>query len=129
MVGVGDEVLVEELGEAELDEESEEQGDVIDAFVSQLDGGGGIHGGAPTKPWAWKGLGCTVADGSGGRSRRDTCKHRENGQYRQRQNSLLTIHLFRERRVYRYDGFREDRQEGHMRIGYARVSTEEQSLD
>jgi hypothetical protein len=83
MVRVGDEVLVEELWEAELDEESEEQGDVIDAFVSQLDGGGGgIHGSAPTKPWAWKRLGCTVADGSGGRSRRDTCKHGENGQYR-----------------------------------------------
>jgi hypothetical protein len=53
MVRVGDEVVVEELGESELDEEPEEQGDVIDAFVSQLDGGGGIHGSAPTKPWAW----------------------------------------------------------------------------
>ena len=47
MVGVGREVLVEELGEAELDEEAEEQGDVIDAFVGQLQGG--VHGGAPTR--------------------------------------------------------------------------------
>ena len=49
MMGVGWEELVEELREAELDEEAEEQGDVIDAFVGQLQGG--VHGGAPTKAW------------------------------------------------------------------------------
>ena len=39
--------LVEELRKAELDEEAEEQGDVIDAFVGQFQGG--VHGVAPTK--------------------------------------------------------------------------------
>jgi hypothetical protein len=82
MVGMGDEVLIEELGKAELDEESEEQGDIVDAFVSQLDGSDGIHGDAPTKPWAWERLGCTVVDGADGRSSRNTCKHREYGQDR-----------------------------------------------
>ena len=47
MMGVGWEGLVEELRQAELDEEAEEQGDVIDAFVGQLHGG--VHGGSPTK--------------------------------------------------------------------------------
>ena len=47
--GVGGEVAVEELGELELDEEAQEQGDVIDAFVGQFEGG--VHGGAPTRGW------------------------------------------------------------------------------
>jgi hypothetical protein len=47
--GVGREVAVEDLGELELDEESQEQGHVIDAFVGQFEGG--VHGGAPTRGW------------------------------------------------------------------------------
>lgn len=30
--------------------ETEEQGDVVDPLMSQLQGSGAIHGGAPTKP-------------------------------------------------------------------------------
>ena len=48
-MGVGWEGLVEELREAELDEEAEEQGDVIDAFVGQLHGG--VHGGCSNEGW------------------------------------------------------------------------------
>ena len=58
MMGVGWEGLVEELRQAELDEEAEEQGDVIDAFVGQLHGG--VHGGSPTK--AGEKLRCTAVD-------------------------------------------------------------------
>jgi hypothetical protein len=36
MKGMGDEDLVEELRETELDEEADEQGDIVDAFMSQL---------------------------------------------------------------------------------------------
>jgi hypothetical protein len=43
---VGGEVAVEDLGEFELDEESQEQGDVIDTFVGQFEGG--VHSGSPT---------------------------------------------------------------------------------
>jgi hypothetical protein len=44
---VGGEVAIEDLGELELDEESQEQGHVIDAFVGQFEGG--VHGGTPTR--------------------------------------------------------------------------------
>ena len=47
MVGVGLEVRVEEMGEAESDEEAKDQRDVVDAFVGEAEGGG--HGGAPTR--------------------------------------------------------------------------------
>ena len=47
MVGMRLEVVVQELGEPELDEETEDQGDVIDAFVDEAECG--WHGGAPTK--------------------------------------------------------------------------------
>jgi hypothetical protein len=57
MEGMGFEGLVEELREAELDEESEEQREVVDAFMGQLQRG--IHGGAPTKPG--ERLGCNAA--------------------------------------------------------------------
>ena len=46
---VGREVAVEDLGELELDEESQEQGHVIDTFVGQFECG--IHGGSPTSGW------------------------------------------------------------------------------
>ena len=49
MEGVGREVAVEDLGELELDQEAQEQGDVIDAFVGQFEGG--VHGGSPTRVW------------------------------------------------------------------------------
>ena len=49
MEGVGGVVPIEDLGEMELDEESEEQGDVIDAFVGQFEGG--VHVGSPTSGW------------------------------------------------------------------------------
>ena len=55
---MGGEELVEELRKAELDEEAEEQGDVIDAFVGELQGG--VHGGAPTK--AGEKLRCTAEE-------------------------------------------------------------------
>ncbi len=41
------EMAVEELGEPESDQEAQQQGDVIDAFVSQFQGGG--HGGTPAR--------------------------------------------------------------------------------
>jgi hypothetical protein len=63
MMGVGWEGLVEELRQAELDEEAEEQGDVIDAFVGQLQGG--VHGGSPTK--AGEKLRCTAEEEVNGR--------------------------------------------------------------
>jgi len=44
--GVGREVSVEDFRELKLDEKPEEEGDVIDAFVGQFEGG--IQGGAPT---------------------------------------------------------------------------------
>jgi hypothetical protein len=47
MVGMRLEVLIEELGEPELDQEAEDQGDVIDAFVNEAKWG--RHGGAPTR--------------------------------------------------------------------------------
>jgi hypothetical protein len=47
MVWVRLEVLVEEVWEPELDQEAEDQGDVVDAFVSQAECG--RHGGAPTR--------------------------------------------------------------------------------
>src|SRR5207248_6900585 len=54
---VGRVMAVEDLGEAELDEESQEQGYVIDAFVGQFEGG--VHGGSPTsglgKPSLYRG--------------------------------------------------------------------------
>jgi hypothetical protein len=77
--GVRGEELVEDLGEAELDQEAEEQRDVIDAFVRQLQGG--FHGGAPTKPG--ERLGCTAVEGVGGGTRKRTCKHGRRGQNRQ----------------------------------------------
>jgi hypothetical protein len=40
------EMAVEDLGEAELDQEAQEQGDVIDAFVGQFESG--VHGVSPT---------------------------------------------------------------------------------
>ena len=43
------EVAVEDLGELELDQEAQEQGDVIDTFVGQFEGG--VHGGTPTRVW------------------------------------------------------------------------------
>ena len=49
MERVGREVPVEDLGELELDEESQEQGHVIDTFVGQFERG--LHGSAPTSGW------------------------------------------------------------------------------
>jgi hypothetical protein len=47
MMRVRLEMLVEEVGEPELDQEAEDQGDVIDAFVSEAEGG--RHGSSPTR--------------------------------------------------------------------------------
>jgi hypothetical protein len=47
MVGMGLEVLVEEVGESVWDQEAENQGNVIDAFVNETQCG--RHGGAPTR--------------------------------------------------------------------------------
>jgi len=47
MMRVGLEVLVQEVGEPELSEEAEDQGDVIDPFVDEAECG--RHGGAPTR--------------------------------------------------------------------------------
>ena len=49
MERVGGEMPVEDLGELELDEESQEQGHVIDPFMGQFECG--IHGGSPTNGW------------------------------------------------------------------------------
>src|SRR4051812_16327796 len=93
MQGVRGEELVEDLGEAELDQEAEEQRDVVDAFVSQLQGG--FHGGTPTQPGERRG--CTAVEGAGGRTRYRTCKHGQRGQNRQEYNCRLSVRLFRER--------------------------------
>ncbi len=47
MEGMWGEMAVEDLGESQLDQEAHQQGDVIDAFVSQFQGG--VHGGTPTR--------------------------------------------------------------------------------
>jgi hypothetical protein len=70
------EVSVEDLGESELDEEAEEQGDVIDTFVGQFEGG--VHGGSPTrvrgKPSLYR---------AGGAGEKIQAKRREHGKYGQ----------------------------------------------
>jgi hypothetical protein len=47
MVWVGLEVLIKEVGQPESDQEAQDQRDVIDTFVSEVEGG--RHGGAPTR--------------------------------------------------------------------------------
>ena len=47
MERMGREMAVEDLREAEFDQEAHEQGDVIDPFVGQFQGG--AHGGTPTR--------------------------------------------------------------------------------
>ena len=89
---VGREMAVEDLGELELDEESQEQGHVIDAFVGQFEGG--VHGGSPTrdlgKPSLYRG------GQAGGKIQ---AKKREHGNYREvrlRRNCSFTVRLIRE---------------------------------
>ena len=93
--GVGGVVAVEDLGELELDEESQEQGHVIDAFVGQFEGG--VHGGSPTRDWGKSSL--YRGGRAGGKIQ---AKKREHGNYRKvrlRHNSCFTVHLIREIRV------------------------------
>ena len=62
---------VEDLGESQLDQEAQQQGDVIDAFVGQLHGG--VHGGSPTK--AWEKLRCTAERQASGMQMSNICKY------------------------------------------------------
>jgi hypothetical protein len=73
--GVGGVVAVEDLGEIELDEESEEQRHVIDTFVGQFEGG--VHGGSPTRDWGKPSL--YRGGRAGGKIQ---AKKREHGNYR-----------------------------------------------
>ena len=93
--GVGREVAVEDLGELELDQEAQEQGDVIDTFVGQFEGG--VHGGSPTRAWGK----ASLYRGSGP-ARKIQGKNREHGNYAQvglRYNFSFSEHLIRERRA------------------------------
>jgi hypothetical protein len=45
--GMRGEMAVEDLGEVQMDQEAQQQGDIIDAFVGQFQGG--VHGGTPTR--------------------------------------------------------------------------------
>ena len=74
--GVGREVAVEDLGELELDQEAQEQGDVIDTFVGQFEGG--VHGGSPTRAWGKPSL--YRGGRAGGKIQ---AKKREHGNYRE----------------------------------------------
>ena len=65
--GMGREMAVEDLGEPEFDQEAQEQGDVIDAFVGQFEGG--VHGGSPTRS-SGKDLVVPREDGRDGRSKK-----------------------------------------------------------
>jgi hypothetical protein len=96
--GVGGEVTVEDLGEFEFDEESQEEGDVIDAFVGQFECS--VHGVAPTRVWGKSSL--YRGGPAGGKIQ---VKKREHGPYRKvrlRHNSCFTIRLIREIRVLRW---------------------------
>jgi hypothetical protein len=90
--GMWGEMAVEDLGESQSDQEAQQQGDVIDAFVSQFQGG--VQGGTPTR--------------AGGKAslyrrrrpdRKIQVKGREHGNAAQvglRYNCRLTEHLIRE---------------------------------
>jgi hypothetical protein len=56
MEGVGWELAVEDLRETELDQEAQQQGYVIDAFVGQFEGG--AHDRSPTRSWGKTSLYC-----------------------------------------------------------------------
>jgi hypothetical protein len=73
---VGWEMAVEDLGELELDEEAEEQGDIIDTFVGQVEGG--VHGGSPTRV-----LGKPSLYRVGPAGEKIQAERREHGNYRQ----------------------------------------------
>src|SRR5262249_15050991 len=45
--GMRREMPIQDLGQTESDQEAEQQGDVVDALVSQFEGG--VHGGTPTR--------------------------------------------------------------------------------
>ena len=61
MEGVCGVVSVEDLGELELAEETQEQWDVIDAFVGEFECG--VHGGSPTR---WRGKSSLYRGGRSG---------------------------------------------------------------
>ena len=62
---------VEEVRELKLGQESEEQGDIVDALMGQSQCG--IHGAAPTTGWERRR--CTAAVAAAGSEWRETCKH------------------------------------------------------
>ena len=85
-------MAVEDLGQAESDQEGQEQGDVVDPFVSQLEGG--VHGGTPTRAARKAPLYRRRRPG-----RKIQAQEREHGnvaQTRQRYNCRSTGHLIRE---------------------------------
>ena len=71
MVGVGLEVVVEELRETESDEEAEDQGDVVNPFVNEAEGG--WHGGAPARHEEKRR--CTAEKSQGEDPEQKSCKH------------------------------------------------------
>jgi hypothetical protein len=88
-------MAVKDLGELELDEESQEQGNVIDAFVGQFEGS--VHGGSPTR-----GLGKSSLYRGGPTGGKIQAKNHEYGNYRNfglGYNCSITIRLIREIRV------------------------------
>src|SRR5262249_29507462 len=74
--GMRREVSVEDLRELELAEEAQEQGDVIDTFVGQFEGG--AHGGSPTRVW-----GKPALYRAGPAGEKLQAKRREHGNYGQ----------------------------------------------
>ena len=91
--GMGREMAVEDLGEAELDQEAQEQGDVIDAFVGQFEGG--VHGRHSDEGFG-ESPRCTARDGRDGRSRQKEREHGNDAQAGLRYNCGSTEHLLRE---------------------------------
>src|SRR3954466_12610818 len=80
-----------------MDEESQEEGDVIDAFVGQFEGG--VHGGSPTRGWGKPSL--YRGGRAEGKMQAKKREHGNDGGFRSRHNSYFTGHLIREMGVTR----------------------------
>jgi hypothetical protein len=93
--GMWREMAVEDLGQAESDQEGQQQGDVVDTFVGEFQDG--VHGGTPTRAGRKASL---YRRGRPGR--KIQAKEREHGHAAQdgpRYNCRFSKHLIRESRV------------------------------
>ena len=95
MEGVRREVAVKDLGELKLDEETQEEGDVINTFVGQFESG--VHRGAPTRVWGKSSL--YRGGWAEGKMQANECEHGNYREVRLRRNCWFSIHLTREIRA------------------------------